>query len=123
MEQQRQEILANITSLVEEADRLKKIGLSKEEDNYELKLIDAFNTYQKAEQISESNVGLNYPVDRIEKKKEEVIAALDSAKHELATQSSQLSEIGEEEMARSYSERVKKVEDFINKNKVQNESK
>ena len=123
MEQQRQEILANITSLVEEADRLEKIGLSKEEDNYELKLIDAFNTYQKAEQISESNVGLNYPVDRIEKKKEEVIAALDSAKHELATQSSQLSEIGEEEMARSYSERVKKVEDFINKNKVQNECK
>ena len=54
---------------------------------------------------------------------QDIIVALDSAKLELARQSSLLLEMGEEEMAKNYSERVKIVENFINTSKKQNGNK
>ena len=117
VEQQRQQDMSTITSLVEEADRLKKLGLSKEKDNYEQQLMDAFTSYSKAEKMASQNKSLAYPTDKIESKKNEIIIALDSAKSEMARQASLLSEMGEEDLAKGYSERVNVVENFINANK------
>ena len=41
----------------------------------------------------------------------------------MTKQASLLSEMGEEEMAKSYFERVKAVENFLNENKEKNENK
>lgn len=123
VEQQRQEALSAITSVVEEADRLGRLGLSKEEDNYEQQLMDAYSSYVKAEAMAMQNKTLAYPTDKIESKMNDIITALDSAKSEMARQSSLLTEMGEEEMAKTYSERVKAVENFININKKKNENK
>lgn len=117
VEQQRQEVLYVITSLVEEADRLRRLGMSKEEDNYEQILMDAFSSYSKAERKAIQNKTLAYSTDEIESRKNDIFIALDSAKSELARQASLLLEMGEEEMANSYSERVKVVENFMNANR------
>lgn len=117
VEQQHQEVLYVITSLVEEADRLRKLGMSKEEDNYEQLLMDAFSSYSKAERKAIQNKTLAYSTDEIESRKNDIFIALDSAKSELARQASLLLEMGEEEMANSYSERVKVVENFMNANR------
>ena len=117
IEQQRQEVLSTITSVVDKADRLTQLGMSKEEDNYEQQLMDAFSSYAKAEKIVMQNKTLAYPTDKIESQKNIIFTALDSAKSELARQATLLLEMGEEEMAKSYSERVKVVENFMNVNK------
>ena len=117
VEQQHQEVLYVITSLVEEADRLRRLGMSKEEDNYEQLLMDAFSSYSKAERKAIQNKTLAYSTDEIESRKNDIFIALDSAKSELARQASLLLEMGEEEMANSYSERVKVVENFMNANR------
>ena len=117
VEQQHQEVLYVITSLVEEADRLRRLGMSKEEDNYEQLLMDAFSSYSKAERKDIQNKTLAYSTDEIESRKNDIFIALDSAKSELARQASLLLEMGEEEMANSYSERVKVVENFMNANR------
>lgn len=119
VEQQRQEVLSTIASVVEEADRLGKLGLSKEEDNYELQLMDAFSSYVKAENIAKQNKTVAYPTDNIESKKRQLYVALDSARSEMARQASLLLGLDEEEMSKSYSERVKVVENFLNANKNQ----
>ena len=117
IEQQRQEILSAITSVIEEADRLGKMGMSKEEDNYEQQLMGAFSSYAKAEKMAMLE-SIAYPTDKIESKKKNIFIALDSARSEMARQASLLLEIGEEEMAQTYSERVKIVENFMNANKT-----
>ncbi len=117
VEQQRQEVLSTITTIVDEADRLERIGLSKEKDNYEQQLMDAFSSYKKAEKMALQNVSLGYPIEKLVSKKNDILIALDSAKCEMTKQASLLSEMGEEEMAKSYSEKAKAVEDFINANK------
>lgn len=117
VEQQHQEVLYVITSLVEEADRLRRLGMSKEEDNYEQLLMEAFSSYSKAERKAIQNKTLAYSTDEIESRKNDIFIALDSAKSELARQASLLLEMGEEEMANSYSERVKVVENFMNANR------
>ena len=123
VEQQRQQAMSAITSAVEEADRLEKLGLSKEDENYERQLMDAFISYSKAEKMASQNKSLAYPTDKIESKKNDIIIALDSAKSEMARQASLLSEMGEEDLAKSYSERVNVVEKFIISNKNKNEDK
>ena len=117
IEQQRQEALSAITSVVEKADRLNRLGMSKEEDNYEQQLMDAFLSYSKAETMVKQSKTITYPIDKIESKKDEIFTALDSAKSEMSRQASLLLEMGEEEMSKSYSERVKMIENFINTNK------
>lgn len=121
VEQQRHEALSEIASVVEEADRLSKLGMSKEEDNYEQQLMDAFSSYAKAETLAMQNKALAYPTDRIESKKNDIFIALDSAKSEMARQASLLLDMGEKEMANSYSERVKVVENFMHANKKKDE--
>ena len=117
VEQLRQEALSSISSIVDEADRLGSIGLSKEEDNYEQQLMDAFSSYEKAGKMALQNVSLGYPTEKLESKKKDILIALDSAKCEMTKQASLLSEMGEGEMSKSYSERVKVIENFLNKNK------
>ena len=123
IEKQRQETKSAIDSLLEEADGLCKLGLSKEEDNYEQKLMEAFAVYSKAETVAKQNKFLADMTDNIKSRKDDIIVALDSAKLELARQSSLLLEMGEEEIAKNYSERVKIVEKFINTTKKQNGNK
>lgn len=116
--QQRQEALAAITSIVEEADRVGRQGLSKEDDDkYEQQLMDAFSSYSKAEEMAEQNKEIAYPIDSIKIKKNEIFIALDSARFEMTKQASLLSGMGEEEMANKYSKRVEIVDKFINSNK------
>ena len=117
VERLRQEALSSISSIVDEADRLGSIGLSKEEDNYEQQLMDAFSSYEKAGKMALQNVSLGYPTEKLESKKKDILIALDSAKCEMTKQASLLSEMGEGEMSKSYSERVKVIENFLNKNK------
>jgi len=121
IEQQRQEALSTITSIVEEADRLGKLGMSKEGDNYEQQLMDAFSSYSRAETMAMQDKTLAYPTDKIESKKKDILIALDSTKSEMARQASLLLEMGEEEMAKGYSERVKVVDNFMNANKKKDE--
>ena len=116
--QQRQEALAAITSIVEEADRVGRQGLSKEDDdNYEQQLMDAYSSYSKAEEMAEQNKEIAYPTDSIKIKKNEIFTALDSARSEMRKQASLLSGMGEEEMANKYSKRVEIVDKFINSKK------
>lgn len=122
-EQQRQEVLSAITSVVEEADRLGKSGMSKEEDGYEQQLMEAFSTYTKAEEMAKQDKTMAYPTEGIESKKGYLMIALDSAKSELSRQASLLQEMGEEEMAKNFLGRVKAIEDFIKTNKNQNANK
>lgn len=117
VEQQHQEVMAAITSLVEEADRLGRLGMSKEEDNYEQQLMDAFLSYSKAEEMAMQNKAIAYPIEIIKSKMNTIYIALVSAKTEMSSQASSLLEMGEEEMAQSYSERAKAVENFMNNNK------
>ena len=118
IEQQRQETLRAITSIVKEADRLALSGMSKEEDDYVQQLMDAFSSYYKAETMALQNKTLAYSTDKIKSKKAEILIALDSAKVEMARQASLLLEMGEDEMANSYLDKVNVVEDFINANKL-----
>ena len=117
VEQQHQEVMAAITSLVEEADRLGRLGMSKEEDNYEQQLMDAFLSYSKAEEMAMQNKAIAYPIEIIKSKMNTIYIALVSAKTEMSSQASSLLEMGEEEMAQSYFERAKAVENFMNNNK------
>ena len=121
IEQQRREVLSEITSVVEEADRLGKLGMSKEEDNYEQQLMNAFSSYSKVEEMAFQNKSLAYPTEQIESKKNEIFIALDSARSELARQATLLSEMGEEDMAKSYFDRVNVIEKFIKANKNKDE--
>ena len=116
VEQQRQQAMSAITSVVEEADRLSQLGMSKEEDNYEQQLMDAYSSYTKAETMAKQNKTLAYPAGKIESKKNIVFTALDSAKSEMYRQASMLLEMGEVEMAQSYTDRVKVIENFMNAN-------
>lgn len=121
VEQQRQEVLSSIASVVEEADRLGKLGMSKEdEDNYEQQLMDAFSSYVRAEEMAKQNITVAYPTDSIIIKKRRIFVALDSARSEIARQASKLLGLDEEELSRSYLERVRVVENFINANKNKN---
>ena len=122
VEQLRQEALTSITSIVDEADRLGRMGLSKEVDNYEQQLMNAFSSYKKAENMALQNVSLGYPTEKLESKKNDILIALDSAKCEMTKQAFLLSEMGEEELSKSYFERVKNIENFLNENR-RNEDK
>lgn len=117
VEQQRQETLSTITSLIDRADRLGRAGLGKEDDEYEKKLMEAFQTYTKAENMANDHPSVGYSTDRIIIKKKEMMTALDTAKSEMTIQASSLADMGESEMARSYEYRVKAVETFLNANK------
>lgn len=123
VEQLRQEALSSITSIVDEADRLGRIGLSKKEENYERQLMDAFSSYKKAEKMALQKASLRYSTKKIESKKNAILIALDSAKSEMTKQASLLSKMGEEEMSKSYSKRVRAIENFLNTNKEKNENK
>ena len=63
------------------------------------------------------NKAIAYPTDMIKSKMDTIYTALVSAKSEMSSQASLLLEMGEEEMAQSYSERAKAVENFMNNNK------
>lgn len=117
IEQQRQDSISSITAMIAEADRMGKLGLNKEEDNYELQLMKAYSSYKNAEKMAVKASYTSSMADTIVIKEKAILMALDSARVELTRQSVQLYEIGEVEMANTYAARAKDVENFINKNK------
>lgn len=117
IEQQRQDSISSITAMIAEADRMGKLGLNKEEDNYELQLMKAYSSYKNAEKMAVKASYTSSMADTIVIKEKAILMALDSARVELTRQSVQLYEIGEVEMADTYAARAKDVENFINKNK------
>lgn len=117
IEQQRQDSISSITAMIAEADRMGKLGLNKEEDNYELQLMKAYSSYKNAEKMAVKASYTSSMADTIVIKEKAILIALDSARVELTRQSVQLYEIGEVEMADTYAARAKDVENFINKNK------
>ena len=117
MEKQRQDSILIIKSMVDKADKMEKLGLSKENDNYEIQLMNAYNTYSKAEEMADKKTYASGMADNIVRKKTEILVALESAMYEMTRQSEELAEIGEAEMSQTYSDRAKKVEEFIGKNK------
>lgn len=117
IEQQRQDSISSITAMIAEADRMGKLGLNKEEDNYELQLMKAYSSYKNAEKMAVKASYTSGMADTIVIKEKAILMALDSARVELTRQSVQLYEIGEVEMAVTYAARAKDVENFINKNK------
>lgn len=117
IEQQRQDTISTINSMVDKADRLAKLGLSKEEENYDQQLMKAYTTYKSAEELAMKTSYTSGIADTIMTKRRKILSALDSTKSEMVRQSAQLDEMGETEMAKTYSDRAQKVEEFINNNK------
>lgn len=115
--QKQQEAQTAINNKMEKADRLYALGMSKESDDFEQQLMRAYAVYQEIEDSVLGNRTLDISVKDIDKKKENVFVALDSARVELLDKANMLSEIGEDEMASRYQERVNEINHFIQKNK------
>lgn len=115
VEQQRQEVNSGINDQIDEGERLLKQGLNKENDNYETMLMSACKAFMDAEKTIKASPFADYPLENLNKKKQEVIAALDSAEVELGEQASMLEQFGEASMAEEFKERVNKIVEFKSK--------
>lgn len=117
IEQQRAEIENTINEKIAEADRYSKMGFSKEDDDYEQKLMNAYSAYEEAEMIVKKNVGSGIAANGIEEKKQKIFEALDSARIELSAQAISLEEMGETDLAQAFQKRVEAIVEFKNKQK------
>ena len=52
IEQQRQDTISSIKSMIDKADRLAKLGLSMEKEDYDQQLMKAYTTYKSAEELA-----------------------------------------------------------------------
>lgn len=121
----------SIQALTDKAEFLITEGLSKESDNYEDKLIEAYFLYEKAETnnikkkeaavILKKVAGIQYQIGDFKTKKSELIMLLTSMASELKGQAESLAEIGEAELSQSFTIRTEKIEKFISSHK-QNKS-
>lgn len=117
IEQQRAEIENAINEKIAEADRYSKLGLSKEDDDYEQKLMNAYSVYEEAEMIVKQNAGSGVTANGIKEKKQKLFEALDSARMELSAQAISLEEMGETDLAQAFQKRVEAIVEFKNKQK------
>lgn len=114
LEEQRQQQVSNeLHSMLDEAARLASVGLKREdEDTYETTLMKAYTAYVEAETFA-SEQGV--PVDdaaALDTRKMQIVSALDSAVVEFSTQAALLQEMGEEEIATSYRNRIEAINTF-----------
>lgn len=116
VEKKQAEINSKLHSKILEADRLLKVGLSKEdEDSYEKKLMSAYSAYLEAKNLAQKSGTADATIEEILRKMSKVMSALDSAKVELTEQATALSEMGETELANLYETRIKAIIEFKNK--------
>jgi RNase adaptor protein for sRNA GlmZ degradation len=119
LEEQRQQQVSNeLHSMLDEAARLSSVGLNREdEDTYETTLMKAYTAYVEAETFA-SEQGV--PVDDaavLDTRKMQIVSALDSAVVEFSTQAALLQEMGEEEIATSYRNRIEAINTFRSSNR------
>lgn len=113
VQKQKAEILATIKSKTQEADRIMKVGLSREnEDTYEQQIMNAINMYIEIGKIISENPNCEIPLTSIEKKKKDGINAIDSAYTELSNKASALKEMGELDIAKGYDARINVLKTF-----------
>lgn len=115
IEQQLQEERNAISSKLQDAERLYTQGLSKEEDHYEQLLMDAYSAYEEAESMAKSSIAMSASASEAETQMSAIISALDSAKVEMESQASALSEMGETELAENYKARIDSINKFQTK--------
>lgn len=96
-------------------------GLDKEIDYYEQSLMKAYTAYGEAKKMAEAAPETGYSTDQLTQEMQKISACLDSAAVELSAQAEALETIGEAELAQSYRDRVKQIEDFKSKNSKDNE--
>ena len=111
VEQQLQEKKNAISSKLQDAERLYTQGLRKEDDHYEQLLMDAYSAYEEAGNMAKSSRAMSASASEAGTQMSAIISALDSAKAEMESQASALSEMGERELADNYKARI----DLINK--------
>ena len=115
IEQQQTEMKAELEAKLDDATRLLKAGMDKENDNYEQLLIKAYNAFTDAETTAQKNSADNTQLKAIAEKKKTVVEALNSAAKELSQQVVALEELGETELAATYKDRVNKINEFQTK--------
>lgn len=115
IEQQQTEMKAELDAKLDDATRLLKAGMDKENDNYEQLLIKAYNAFTDAETTAQKNSADNTQLKAIAEKKKTVVEALNSAAKELSQQVVALEELGETELAATYKDRVNKINEFQTK--------
>lgn len=108
--------LDQIKMMVAKADSLAELGYSKEdEDHYEKQMMQAYNIYIQAEQLASSSSNINYPVDKLAKKRERIMKQLDSAIDNLINAAEELEQYEEFEFAEKFRNRAESIVEFKNK--------
>lgn len=115
-QQKTNELINTIIAKIEEADKLKDEGMSKESDDYEKKLIDAYKTYAEVEVIAKNNELTNTDISmsEVSGKKSDILQTLNSSIEEFKGQAVELTTIGEVELAETYTNRANAIEVFLN---------
>ena len=114
--EKREAVLNVINEKVREADNMSDKGKSKSDaDHYESYLMTAFDMYVEVEMLAKNNTGVNYDLDGVERKKNELVQLLDIAHDELLGNASVLAENGDDSVADVCRQRAEKIEEFKNK--------
>ena len=117
VEQRRAEVVSAVNAKVAEVDQIAADGMNTEADNYESSLMKAYEGYSDAIKMAEADSTVHIPLGEVKMKRQKIVAALETACQELASQAEGLKEY-EPEMADAFQKRAAAVEDFL-KNKTQ----
>jgi len=118
IEQQRQQFAASMQDLLAKADDLMAQGQNKELDDYDQKLMEAYQTYAAIEDsVTARNDSTLFSVADIADKKAVVAAALDSAFAEFSSKVTELEDLGAVDVAQTYKQKLETITNFKNKMK------
>lgn len=115
-EKQKTQFVSSINSQLDNAEQDAAAGLDTENDNYELKLMEAYKAYKKVIEMVKNDKKYNIKTDA-ESRFQTVKNALKKAQSTLTEQAKMLQELGETEGAEIATKRAKAIEDFFRKNK------
>lgn len=115
VEQRLKEERSAIKAKIQDAEQLYNQGITKEDDNYEQILMNAYGTYEEAARMAKSSSEMMSEASEAEKQMNLIVVALDSIKIEMQAQASALLEMEEVDLANSYSARIEAIDNFLNK--------
>ena len=113
-EQKKSEVMNNVNSLIDSAEASLAEGLNVENDDYEKALIRAYNQFTDAETAVSNDSIYDISLPDVAAKKQQIVESLKQAMNQFQQQADALKELGENEQAEGYLNRIKDIEIFIN---------
>lgn len=114
IEQLQSEVQSDVSYRLSEAANLMQTGLARNTEDYEQRLMDAYNYYSSADSVMRANTEIQFADTTAHQRMSEILAALDSISIEMVNQSEELEQLGESEMASSYKVRIENINNFRN---------